>query len=244
MLLAIDTSAAVTVAVHDGTSLRTARSTHDPRRHAELLVPMIEDVLAEADVDRRDLTLVAVGRGPGPFTGLRVGLVTARTLALALDVDLHGVTSLDALALQALDAGIATAGGDFVVATDARRKEVYWARYRSIDTGGSSVTGRQLWPEALTEPRVSRPHDVPLDGVPCAGRATLLYPEALPPSPVEAVAALRDPSADALARIAVAEFAAGGSLRDPTPLYLRRPDAVAPTRGKSVLGVGTRGATR
>ncbi len=131
VLLALDTSAAVSVAVHDGRDVLASRSEHDPRRHAELLVPMVEAVLADAGdrPGRRDRDR---GRaGPGPFTGLRVGLVTARTLGLALGVPVHGVTSLDALALEALDAGIAAAGTEFVVATDARRREVYWARYRA-----------------------------------------------------------------------------------------------------------------
>jgi tRNA threonylcarbamoyladenosine biosynthesis protein TsaB len=190
---------------------------------------MIDDVLSGAGVDRRELTMVAVGRGPGPFTGLRVGLVTARTLALALGLDIHGVTSLDGLALQALDAGIAAEGKDFVVATDARRREVYWARYRAAETTNG------LWPVVVTEPEVSRPHDVRLHGAPCAGRGTHLYPEVLTPSSVEAVAALRDPSAEAIARIAVADLAGGRQPRDPQPLYLRRPDAVVSSGAKSVL---------
>lgn len=230
MLLALDTSAAVSVAVHDGTSVRAALSTYDPRRHAELLVPMVEEALAEAAITRSDLTRIAVGCGPGPFTGLRVGLVTARTLGLVLGVDVHGVTSLDALALQALDAKIVSAGGEFVVVTDARRREVYWARYRSIEGPDG------LRPEALTQPGVSRPHDVAWQHQPCAGRGTVLYPDALPPSTVEAVAALRDPSAEAVARIAVTELADGRRPRDPAPLYLRRPDAVTPSGPKSVMG--------
>ena len=229
MLLALDTSAAVTVAVHDGRAVLASRSVYDPRRHAELLVPMIDEVLTESGVDRRELTMIAVGRGPGPFTGLRVGLVTARTLALALGVEVHGVTSLDALALQALDAGIATAGTEFVVATDARRREVYWARYQASETPNG------LWPIPVTQPEVSRPHELTLDGLPCAGRGTHLYPVELPPSPAETVAALRDPSADAIARIALAETADGRPPRDPEPLYLRRPDAAEPSGAKSVL---------
>lgn len=229
MLLAVDTSAAVTVALHDGRAVVASRSEYDPRRHAELLVPMIDEVLTQSGVERRALTAIAVGRGPGPFTGLRVGLVTARTLALALGLEVRGVTSLDALALQALDAGIATAGTDFVVATDARRREVYWARYRTMDTAHG------LWPEPVTRPQVSRPHEIALNGLVCAGRGTLLYPDALPPSSVETVAALRDPAAEAIARIAVAEAAGGQEARGPEPLYLRRPDAAEPAGAKSVL---------
>ncbi len=238
VLLALDTSAAVSVAVHDGRDVLASRSEHDPRRHAELLVPMVEAVLADAGIGRGDLTAIAVGRGPGPFTGLRVGLVTARTLGLALGLPVHGVTSLDALALQALDAGIAAAGTEFVVAMDARRREVYWARYRATTREG------ELRTQAVTDPAVSLPHDVPLEGMPCAGRGTHLYPDVLVPSAVPAVAGLTDPSAAALARLAVAELDAGHDVRDPVPLYLRRPDAVASGGVKSVLGSATGGRAR
>jgi len=96
LLLALDTATpAVTVALHDGTRVVAQSSAHDPRRHGELLAPGIAAVLTEAGADRRDLTDVAVGTGPGPFTGLRVGLVTAHTLALALGLRLHGVCTLD-----------------------------------------------------------------------------------------------------------------------------------------------------
>ncbi len=101
LLLALDTSgAAVTAALHDGARVVAGRSTLDARRHAELLAPSIEAVLAEAGAAPRDLTAVAVGVGPGPFTGLRAGVVTARVLGFALGVEVHGVCSLDALALQ------------------------------------------------------------------------------------------------------------------------------------------------
>src|SRR4051794_25447480 len=94
-------------------------------RHGEMLAPGIERVLAEAGASAADLTGIAVGVGPGPFTGLRVGLVTARTLALVREIPVHGVCSLDVLAAEAIDRGME----EFVVATDARRKEVYLASY-------------------------------------------------------------------------------------------------------------------
>src|SRR4249919_2263367 len=94
-------------------------------KHGEYLAPLIEGVLRDAGVVRQDLTALAVGTGPGPFTGLRVGLVTARTLALALEIPAYGVCTLDILAAAAIDQGLT----DFLVATDARRKEVYLASY-------------------------------------------------------------------------------------------------------------------
>jgi len=146
VLLAFDTATpAVTVALHDGDRVVASHLTVDAMRHGELLAPAITAVLDEAWVSRLDLTAVAVGVGPGPFTGLRVGLVTARTLALALGLPVHGVCTLDVLAAQAAAGG--HVDGPFVVATDARRKEVYWAAY---DEGGRCLEG----------PYVARPADV------------------------------------------------------------------------------------
>lgn len=222
MLLALDTSAAVAVALHDGTRVVGSALAHDPRRHAELLVPMVDTVLSEAGAARGDVTAVAVGRGPGPFTGLRVGLVTARTLALALGVPVHGVCSLDALAQQAVDDGVVAVDATFVVATDARRREVYWGRYRS-EAGAAVPVG---------EPQVALPADVPLDGDPVVGRGATVYPDVLPGVPDAPL----DPDAGALASVVVRLLAAGADLSSTAPLYLRRPDATEPGAPKSVLG--------
>ncbi|MGI8676836.1 MAG: tRNA (adenosine(37)-N6)-threonylcarbamoyltransferase complex dimerization subunit type 1 TsaB [Nocardioidaceae bacterium] len=128
LLLAFDTATpAVTAALHDGERVVAAATSVDARRHGELLAPAIATVLRDAGADRRDVTAIAVGVGPGPFTGLRVGLVTARTLAAALRVPVHGVCTLDALAAAVSEPA------ELAVATDARRKEVYWARYRRHD---------------------------------------------------------------------------------------------------------------
>ncbi len=220
LLLAIDTSAAVTAAVHDGSAVLARELVHDPRHHAELLVPMVERVLADAGVERSQLTDVVAGRGPGPFTGLRVGLVTARTLGLALGVPVHGVGSLDALAQQVVDAGLAAEGETFVVATDARRREVYWARY---EHRGLAVP--------LDGPRVDRPADVPVEGHRVHGRGALLHADVLGAPPAGPL----DPDAGALATVAVRLLAAGEDLGSTAPLYLRRPDAVPSASTKSVL---------
>src|ERR1700709_2357453 len=120
MLLAFDTATpAVTVALHDGERVVASQTRVDARRHGELLAPAITAVLDEAWVPRQDVTAVAVGVGPGPFTGLRVGIVTARTLGLALDISVYGVCTLDVLAVQAPDEG--AVDGPFLVATHARR---------------------------------------------------------------------------------------------------------------------------
>jgi tRNA threonylcarbamoyl adenosine modification protein YeaZ len=211
VLLAFDTSTpAVTVALHDGERVVASHTVVDARRQGELLAPGITSVLDEAWVPRQDVTAIAVGVGPGPFTGLRVGLVTARTLALALEVPVYGVCTLDVLAVQAVDEG--AVDGPFLVATDARRKEVYWASY---DGQGVRLDG----------PHVARPADVATD-LPVVGAGALLYPEAFP----HAVGPVH-PDAGVLARVVTEERA---ELLDPEPLYLRRPDVAAPVKPKPV----------
>ncbi|WP_082567086.1 tRNA (adenosine(37)-N6)-threonylcarbamoyltransferase complex dimerization subunit type 1 TsaB [Janibacter sp. Soil728] len=215
-ILAMDTAtSAITVAVHDGEAVLAARSTIDARRHTELLAPLILETLAAASTTADEVTHVAVGTGPGPFTGLRVGLVTAQTFAHARGISVHGVCSLDALAAAAAQQGHE---GDLLVATDARRKEVYWARYRCA-AGQSS---------ALDEPTVTKPADLP-DGVrtlPTAGRGAGLYPELLPHALAPGGVDLLDVDAGVLAGVAAAGITAGRKMPI-EPLYLRRPDAVA-----------------
>jgi len=224
LLLALDTATpAVTVALHDGSTVLAETGATDARRHAELLAPAVERVLAQAGATVRDLTDVAVGTGPGPFTGLRVGLVTGRMTASALGLPLHGVSTLDALAAQAVEDG--AVGPDFLVATDARRREVYWAAYR-LDRGADAPL-----PERVDGPHVARPADVPRDGRPVVGRGAELYAAELGP----ALAPL-DPSAGALARLVVRRLAQGVDLSDVEPLYLRRPDVHESAGRKSVLG--------
>jgi tRNA threonylcarbamoyladenosine biosynthesis protein TsaB len=208
VLLAFDTATpAVTVAVHDGTQVLAEGTQVDVMRHGELLAPAIARVLEQAGIGRADLTGITVGVGPGPFTGLRVGLVTARTLGAVLDVPVIGVCTLDVLAAQA------QVSGRFMVATDARRKEVYWAAYSDPLT---RVDG----------PHVSRPADVDVSG-PVVGRGAVLYPDALGPA-----APPEHPSAAVLARL-VAEGQA--TVLPPDPLYLRRPDAATSYNRKKVL---------
>ncbi len=214
LLLALDTATpAVTVAVHDGTRALAAESVVDARRHGELVSPMVQRVLAAAGADARDLTTIAVGVGPGPYTGLRVGLVTARTMAVVTGAELIGVCSLDVLARAVLDQ---RAGGDapLVVATDARRREVYWAAY---DGDGRRTDG----------PAVHRPADLATrlpPGVSVAGRGAQLYADVLP-----AVDGPLDPDAAVLAASVVAGAV---PMVDAEPLYLRRPDTTSSSRSR------------
>lgn len=217
MLLAFDTATPyVTVALHDGAldgeqGVVAERRSEQRMKHGEQLAPLIELVMADAGIVRQDLTAIAVGIGPGPFTGLRVGLVTARTLAFVLEIPVYGVCSLDVVALEAA-LGTGPIGTDFLVATDARRKEVYLATY---DDQGRRLDG----------PDVARPADAATDR-PVAGEGAALYPDAFPDRRDPAL-----PSAGWLARAVAEELA---ELHDPEPMYLRRPDAVAPGAPKRV----------
>ena len=251
LLLAFDTATpAVTVALHDGVRVLAEESAVDARRHGELLAASIQRVLAAANAVAADLTGIAVGVGPGPYTGLRAGLVTARVLGSALGVPVHGACTLDVIARAAASrlasavavsaaadgtgavadgavadgtAGAATggtadgqAGRDFVVATDARRKEVYWARY--------TATG-----ERVRGPEVSAPGEVGCCCCRVAGEGALLYPAELG-APIEP----RYPSAAWLAAMTAERIMQGAPMLPAEPLYLRRPDARIPGPPKRV----------
>jgi tRNA threonylcarbamoyl adenosine modification protein YeaZ len=212
LLLALDTAtSAVTVALHDGNAVVAEESAVDRRRHGELLAVFIDKALRSIGAGRGDLEAIAVGTGPGPYTGLRAGLVTARVLASALRIRIDGVCSLDVIAAAAR----AEAAGEFLVATDARRREVYWASY--------SAAG-----ERRCGPQVSRPADVP-PGLAVAGEAALIYPE-LSDRPLNPAF----PSAAELAAIGAARLARGEPPQPAVPLYLRRPDAREPGKPKRV----------
>jgi tRNA threonylcarbamoyladenosine biosynthesis protein TsaB len=216
-VLALDTSGDVAVSlVEDGVVLAARRVSQD-RRHAELLGPMVTDVLAEAGVRAAELDAVVVGTGPAPFTGLRAGLVTARVLGFALSIEVHGVCSLDALAAQAYEAG---AEGEVLVVTDARRREVYAARYRR----------RAPDVELLSGPAVESPGSVAqhVEGAVVVGPGTALYPDVLVGSSLAV-----DPAV--LAALALIRSARGVPM--PTePLYLRRPDVTPSLSAKRVTG--------
>jgi len=167
LVLGFDTATpAVSVALHDGERVISAALAVDARRHSELLAPMIAKVMADVGVSRGDLGAIAVGVGPGPYTGLRVGVVTARVLGSVLGLPVPGVCSLDIIAASAASAASAGPGREFLVATDARRKEVYWARY---DAAGRRVAGPYVGP-ASSIPEAAE--------LAVAGTGGQLYPEA------------------------------------------------------------------
>jgi tRNA threonylcarbamoyl adenosine modification protein YeaZ len=217
LLLALDTATpAVTVALYDtnGDRVLAASDQIDARRHGELLLPSVDRVLREAGRSLQDVGRLIAGVGPGPYTGLRVGLTTAETFGAALRIPVLGLCTLD---------GIAYASGleaPFVVATDARRKEVYWARYADART-------------RIGDPAVDRPEDLPDEVVrmPAVGAGAALYESTFKGLRGDLP---REQSAAALACLAAEKLAKGEEFVPPRPLYLRRPDARVPTNYKVV----------
>lgn len=148
------TAGLVDVTSRDAIRARSSRSVRDSRAHNEVLTPFIMECCDEVGVTPRDLDAVVVGVGPGPFTGLRVGMATAAAFGDALDIPVIGVCSLDGLAWNAVADATQHEGETIIVATDARRREVYWATYRISDGH----------PVRVTEPEVTRPADVDASG--------------------------------------------------------------------------------
>ena len=163
LVLAIDTSTDVRVGLASDGAVLAATAFTDGRAHAEQLMPLVLSTLADAGRALSDLEQIVVGVGPGPFTGLRVGVATAHTLSFALGLPIRGVCSLDAIAAGYL------ATGEFLAVSDARRKEIYWARYAA---DGARLAGPFVGPVAelpdlpLTGPGAALAGGtaVPLDG--------------------------------------------------------------------------------
>ncbi len=209
LVLALDTATpAVTAGVvelapHGAVETLAGRVTIDARAHGELLTPHTLEALAEAKAGFADLDAIVVGAGPGPFTGLRAGMVTAAALGQTLGKPVYPVCTLDAIAADVV-------AHRLVVLTDARRKEVYWARYEN----GHRVDG----------PNVDKPTEVP-------GDVDLIVGADLLDRPVEEP---RYPSPAGLVRAASSMLLGEETPPPLTPLYLRRPDAVEPGARKRV----------
>ena len=198
VILALDTATpAVTAGVvrRDDLTVLAERVTVDARAHAERLTPNVLAALADAALTMADLDAVVVGCGPGPFTGLRAGMATAAAYGHALGIPVHSVCSLDAI-------GVHTTG-DTLVVTDARRREVYWARYRDgLRTGGPAVAAPADVDPGPARSVAGSPEHAALFDLPCC--------EPVYPTPVGLVAAVSDWSGNPAPLVA---------------LYLRRPDA-------------------
>jgi tRNA threonylcarbamoyl adenosine modification protein YeaZ len=148
VLLAIDTSAGTSVAVVDrDRGVLAEHSVEDTRRHAEVIGDLIERALRDAGIRIAELSGVAVGMGPGPFTGLRVGIAAARAFAFGAGKPVVPVVSHDAVAFGRME--------PVTVVTDARRREVYWSSYGAPDDAGL--------PRRDHGPALAAPGDVPDD---------------------------------------------------------------------------------
>ena len=203
-VLAIDTSVGVSVAILRSNGELTQSQAVDHGMQGELTAELISQVVTESGLEISEITDVVVGVGPGPFTGLRVGLVTAAVFAHARNIPIHGICSLDAIAFDYAK--------PCVVVTDARRKELYWARYEDKRIG---------------EPQVSKPEDLlaQFPNTEFVGPGAQLYPDSISGNVLEL-------KAGSLAKLFVSGKA---QLVDVSPMYLRKPDAVEPTTRKSVL---------
>lgn len=228
LILAIDTSATASAALlknrTPGGAAQVLASFHtdETNTHSEVLAPGVHGLLAETGVTGAEIDAIVVGVGPAPFTGLRVGIATARSLGFAWEIPVHGAMSLNAVAhdvLVDLSSGRDDDHQEFTVAIDARRREVYWARYGA---DGSLVDG---------------PHVGPAEAVsagPVYGAGAGLYAERLSAAGLQVAErfAGRQPSAASLGAWALGELGRGGELLPTTPLYLRESDAKVPAQMK------------
>jgi tRNA threonylcarbamoyl adenosine modification protein YeaZ len=207
--LAIDTSAGTTVAVLSLGTVLSEVSFLEPMTHSERIGSAIETCLAEAKLSPRAITAVVVGRGPGPFTGLRVGLAAAKYFAIGSGAKLFGVCSLDAIAHSYYQTNPQEVR-PVLVTTDARRQEVFWALYLGTKNG---VPIRVEGPSVI-KPALLSDHLAGQDVITCELPIT----------------------ASALGQVAYYQALTelGPSL-DVSPLYLREPDAV-PAKPKKVSG--------
>jgi len=200
VLLAIDSSTGTSVAVVDRDGgILAENALDDTMRHAEVVGALIRDTLTEAGVRAADLSAVACGMGPGPFTGLRIGIAAARAFAFGAGKRIVPLVSHDAVAFAWYSAGNS---GELLVATDARRRELYWSTY-----SGAGQTGLPL---RASGPGLAKPEDVPSVNV----------------TRLDAVSV----SAGALGMLAELTWAAGADFAADEPLYLRSPDVTLSSR--------------
>lgn len=205
MLLAIDTSAGTSVACSWSDGIAEANSSNS-MSHAEVIGDLISQVIADSGQSVGSATGVVAGVGPGPFTGLRVGLAAASAFAVGRNIPLLPVVSHDAVAFEYAADAISA----FIVVTDARRKELYWSIYTGLDANGL--------PERVAGPGLAKPEDVPNQW---EGQGLMRFD-------------VTEVSAGALAEIAQRKLAADIPFEPFEPLYLRSPDVTMPTAPKRV----------
>ena len=215
IILAIDTSFGTSVALIENGELRAEHNVADTMKHAELIGSAIEQVLAQAFVKPSQVTGVVAGRGPAPFTGLRVGIAAATMFAAGVGIKLYGEVSLDAIAFASLKSSTASANEPLLVTADARRKEVYWALYSGVSEHGVPIR--------VDGPGVMKPAEL---------EEYLVNRNVHPSRTQEPVSAAN------LGLLLEAQLQAGSASEDVSALYLRAADAVEPKAriGKAVSG--------
>lgn len=205
MILAVDTSLGTAVALIDDDGSRVSDAAAvDPLGHAEVIGDLLSSVVDDAPAG--GVTHVVAGMGPGPFTGLRIGIAAARAFALGRGIPVIPVPSHLAAALTAIEQDAVT--GPFAIVTDARRREVAITVFDGTDADGIPA----IVAETVLVPRVDA--DTHLDGIRRIDVETL--------------------SALDLARVGARVLAAGRSLAGEEPLYLRHPDVTLPGAPKKV----------
>ena len=205
MLLAIDTSAGTSVAIVDrDAGVISQHSSADTRRHAEVIGTLIAECLSDSEVPTDALSAVAAGMGPGPFTGLRVGIAAAQSFALGIGRPVVRVVSHDAVAFDHCARGRT---GPLLVVTDARRREVYWSSYARVDESGIPVRA---------------------DG------PALATPDAVPSTSTVTRIDAAEVSAAALGMLAERLHQHGREFAGAAPLYLRAPDVTVSAGPKRV----------
>lgn len=222
-LLAIDTATdTVSVAVHDGESVVASAAARGERRHAELLAPMVADVVDRAGIALTDLGAIAVDVGPGLFTGMRVGITAAKAFAEVLEVPLVPVTSLEALA-HAADAGDADVIASVI---DARRGEVFWAVHRAVDRTrlGDLRVGK---PEECVADLSARGQSVVVTGSGMERHRDVFAEHLRLAVPAHVLGGPAEPIADMVAMIGHARAMRQDScgVDEVVPVYMRAPDA-------------------
>lgn len=214
MILAIDTSAGTSVALIENGELRAEITIDDNMRHAEVIGQTIAQLLVTTNTKPHQINTVVAGRGPAPFTGLRVGIAAATMFSVGAGAKLFGICSLDAIAFNELSRGEAH---KLLVTADARRKEVYWAIYEGLDKDGVPIRTHG--------PAVNKPQDLE---------------ELLKEQNLTTVHAQAKMSAKDLGLLAHNLQKANRLEPDTTALYLRAADAVEPKAhqrfGKAVSG--------
>jgi tRNA threonylcarbamoyl adenosine modification protein YeaZ len=227
MLLAIDTSAGTSVAVVDRDRGVLAEATEiDTRRHAEVVGELIATCLDVAGVEPGDLSAVIAGMGPGPFTGLRVGIAAARAFAFGAGKPCLPLISHDAIAFERLGGPARVTGGPvpaeptpLLVVTDARRREVYWSAYAGLDSAGLPVR--------LGAPGLAKPAG--LDEAVGSSCGPAFVASATRTDPAATTV-----SAAALGLLGETLYAHGRPFAADEPLYLRSPDVTVPGAPKRV----------